>query len=131
MEREDSQQDIRRSGRAIRERAQGAKAEALGQVLHDLDPALLEWSDSFIFGTVWTREGLAHEERMLIAIAALASLGHTAQLRNYLHGALQDGMPAEKVHETLMMLCIYAGFPAALSALHCWHDVLRAHDRNA
>src|SRR4029078_1736563 len=99
---------------------QGEKTEALGQVLHDLDPAILEWSDTFIFGTVWNLPGLTHEQRMLVAITALASLGQTAQLRNYFHGALQDGIPAQEIHEALLMLPIYAGFPVALDALHCW-----------
>lgn len=103
-------------------------ASPLAEVLADMDPALLDWTDEFIFGEVWARPGLEHEERMLIAIASLASQGHTAQLRNYLHGALQDGIPAEKVHETLMMLPIYAGFPQALTALHLWREVRRKHE---
>jgi 4-carboxymuconolactone decarboxylase len=131
MERADGEHSTRRQGRAIRERAQGAKAASLGQVLEDLDPALLDWADSFIFGTVWSRPGLEHDERMLVAIASLASLGHISQLRNYLHGALQDGMPEDKIHETLLMLCVYAGFPATLTALRCWKDALEAHHRQA
>jgi 4-carboxymuconolactone decarboxylase len=130
MEHADDQHSTHQEGRAIRERAQGTKAGALGEVLRELDPALLEWSDSFIFGTVWTRPGLAHDERMLVAIASLASLGHLAQLRNYLHGALQDDIPEAKIHETLMMLCVYAGFPAALTALHNWKEVVEVHRRH-
>ena len=116
-------------GQAIRERAQGAKASDLGRRLEALDPALLEWSDSYIFGTVWARPGIAHEERMLVAIASLASLGNLAQLRNYFHGALQDGMSAEKINEAVLMLGIYAGFPTMLNAMDCWKQALAAHQR--
>lgn len=118
-----------RQGRGIRQRAQGKRAEALAAVLEDLDPALLEWTDSFIFGTIWARPGLEHEERMLVAITSLASLGNVAQLRNYFHGALQDGIPEDKIHEALLMLCVYAGFPTMLTALDCWKSALAAHRR--
>ena len=116
-------------GRAVRARAQGRKEPGLRRALEDLDPALSDWTDEFIFGTVWTRPGLEFEERMLVAIAALATGGHIAQPRNYLHAALQDGIPPAKVHEVLVMLCVYAGFPPALNALACWKEVLAAHER--
>ena len=118
-------------GRALRERAQGEKAPALAAAMQALDPDLPEWSDGFIFGQVWNRPGLDFEPRMLVAISALASLGQIPQLRNYLHGALQAGIPAEAVRETLAMTCVYAGFPAGLNALDCWRQVQAAHDARA
>jgi 4-carboxymuconolactone decarboxylase len=118
-------------GAEIRARAQGAKAEALGAALERLDPQMREWADGFIFGDVWARDGLAFEERMLVAIALLGGSGQIAQLRNYLHGALQDGIPAEKVQETLVMTAVYAGFPAALDALDCWRAVQESHAANS
>ena len=129
MERADSDNSTRERGRAIRERAQGAKAEQLGQRLESLDPVLLDWTDEYIFGTVWARPGLVHEERMLVAISSLASLGNIAQLRNYFHGALQDGIAAEKIRETILMLGIYAGFPVMLTAMDSWKEALAAHNR--
>jgi 4-carboxymuconolactone decarboxylase len=104
-------------GRALRARAQGRRTEQLGTALGDLDPDLLEWADSFIFGSVWQGEGLAFEDRMMVAIVALAARGDTDQLRNYVHGALQAGVPAERIHESLKMLVVYAGFPTAIRAL--------------
>jgi 4-carboxymuconolactone decarboxylase len=116
-------------GRDMRRRAQGSKADLLGEALGELDPALLEWTDSFIFGDLWTRPGLDYEERMLVAITSLATQGHLPQLRNYLHGALQAGIRAEKVHETLLMTCVYAGFPTALNALTLFKEVVAAEAR--
>jgi len=114
-------------GRELRERAQGAKADALQQVLASLDPDAAAWADEFIFGTVWDRPGLEFEDRMLVAITALAAQGNSAQLRNYLHGALQDGMPPEKIHEAMLMLVVYCGFPTALGALGVWKEVHTSH----
>jgi len=61
---------------------------------------------------------------MLVAITALAATEHPAQLRNYLHGALQAGISARKINEALLMMVVYAGFPTALSALVVWKDVV-------
>lgn len=118
-----------RQGAEIRSRAQGARTEDLFAVVRSLDPELPEWVDSFVFGTVWARPGLAFEERVLVAIGALAAGSHTAQLRTYLHGALQAGIAEEKIHEVLMMMVVYAGFPPAMNALDLWNDVRRSHQR--
>jgi 4-carboxymuconolactone decarboxylase len=111
------------AGRTLREKAQGAKAPKIAEALEALDPDLLEWTEGFVFGQVWTRPGLDFERRMLVAISALGSLGQIAQLRAYLHGALQAGVPEEAIGETLAMLTVYAGFPAAVNALECWREV--------
>jgi 4-carboxymuconolactone decarboxylase len=119
----------RSRGADIRRRAQGARADDLHAALGSLDPELAEYADEFIFGQVWSRDGLEHEERVLVAITALATQGRDEHLRNYLHGALQDGVPAEKLHEALLMLVVYAGFPTALGGLAVLAQVRAAHER--
>jgi len=104
-------------GRALRARAQGRHTDKLGEALAALDPDLLDYADGFIFGSVWTGPDLPFEDRMLVAITALAATGQTAQLGNYLHGALQDGIPPARIKEALKMLVVYVGFPTAITAL--------------
>jgi 4-carboxymuconolactone decarboxylase len=111
------------SGGTLRARAQGSRTGQLGDALAALDPSLLEWADGFIFGQVWAGEGLAFEDRMLVAIVALASGGHLVQLRNYLHGALQVGIDPDRIHEALKMLVVYAGFPTAIAAMAALQEV--------
>jgi 4-carboxymuconolactone decarboxylase len=113
-------------GAARRRRAQGEKADKLQVALAELDPAVGRWADGFVFGEVWSDPALAHEERMLVAISALAALGRRNQLRNYLHGALQGGMGADKLREALKMMTVYAGFPAAIESLVELDSVLAA-----
>lgn len=105
------------AGAARRRRAQGAKADRLQAALTALDPTLARWADDFVFGEVWAGDVLSHEERMLVAITALAALDRRDQLRNYLHGALQAGIGADKLREALKMLVVYAGFPTSIDAL--------------
>jgi len=116
-------------GAQRRARAQGAKHGQLRDELASLDPAMAAWADDFIFGEIWGREGISQDERMLVAITALAATEHPAQLRNYLHGALQAGISARKINEALLMMVVYAGFPTALSALVVWKDVVASARR--
>ncbi|HEY3716125.1 MAG TPA: carboxymuconolactone decarboxylase family protein [Jatrophihabitantaceae bacterium] len=104
-------------GAARRSRAQGAKADKLQSALVSLDPTLGRWADEYVFGEVWAGEELAFEERMLVAITALAALNRRNQLRNYLHGALQDGISEAKLREVMKMMTVYAGFPVAIEAM--------------
>jgi 4-carboxymuconolactone decarboxylase len=113
-------------GREQRIRAQGAKHEVLQSELAGVDPKMAEWADGFIFGDVWQREGMSFEDRMLVAIVALAATNKPNQLRNYLHGALQDGHDPKRIHEALAMLVVYVGFPTALEAFAVWQKVVRS-----
>jgi 4-carboxymuconolactone decarboxylase len=116
-------------GAARRRRAQGAKADGLQSAMAALDPELVEWADGFIFDDVWGRDGISQDERMLVAITALAASKNPDQLKNYLHGALQAGTEPQKIHEALVMLVVYCGFPTALQALTVWHQVVQAERR--
>jgi 4-carboxymuconolactone decarboxylase len=114
------------TGQARRARAQGVRHSDLQAHLTAIDPRLAEWADGFIFGDVWARPGLEFEDRQLVAIVALAATGKPDQLRNYLHGALQDGFDPTRIHEALLMLPVYVGWPTALQALVVWQEVVRS-----
>jgi 4-carboxymuconolactone decarboxylase len=118
------------AGADRRARAQGAKADALQNALVELDPQMAQWADDFVFGQVWAVESLTHQEQMLVAIVALAATGRGRQLKNYLHGAVQDGIATEKLHEALRMLTVYCGFPIAIEALSELASVRAAGERS-
>ncbi len=117
------------AGARLRARAQGARHEALQANLGGIDPRMAGWADGFIFGDVWNREGLTFEDRMLVAIVALAATAKPDQLRNYLHGAIQDGIDPRRVHEALVMLVVYVGWPTAIGALAVWREVVQSERR--
>jgi 4-carboxymuconolactone decarboxylase len=114
------------AGAGRRSRAQGAKADKLQDALVGLDPALGRWANEFVFGEVWSDDALAFDERLLVAITALAALNRRNQLRNYLHGALQSGIAAGKLREVMKMMTVYAGFPVAIEAMSELDAVLAA-----
>ena len=114
----------RPGGPARRRRAQGTKSDQLMTAMAQLDPQWVDWANGFIFGELWAREGLSHDERLLVAITALGAGGNVDQLRTYAWGALQAGVPASKIHEALVMLVVYRGFPHTLSVLSVWRQVV-------
>lgn len=119
------------NGAARRERAHGKKAPRLYEAISELDADLGRWSDGFIFDEVWGRPGLSHDDRMLVAIVALAANGQFEQLRYYIRGALEAGVPPSRIHESLLMLVVYCGFPRALSALAVLKQVLASANATA
>jgi 4-carboxymuconolactone decarboxylase len=113
-------------GAALRARAQGGRHQDLQAALGAIDGRLADWADGFIFGEVWNCDGAPFEDRMLVAIVALAATEKPNQLRNYLHGALQDGMDPRRIHEALLMLVVYVGWPTTLQSLIVWQEVVRS-----
>lgn len=83
----------------------------------------------FTFGDLYTREELDLPTREVIAIAALASLGHVDQLRQHVSAGLRNGLSPPKIVEILMQSAVYGGFPNALNALAACHDLLTDDDR--
>ncbi len=79
-----------------------------------------------LFGKIWTRPGLELQERSMITLAALTVLGRENELRVHLRGALNLGIPREKIEEILMHLAHYGGWPCAVSALRVAKEVFEA-----
>ena len=79
------------------------------------------------YGDVFCRSGLTDQQRQLATIAALAALGYTApELRVHIHGALNVGLTEEEVVETMILMSVYAGFPASLHGLRAAREVFEA-----
>lgn len=88
------------------------------------DPDLARDLSLFITGKIYSREVLPLPERQMIAVAALAALQKTDELKVHLHGALNVGVPAQKLSETVFQIGIYAGFPAVNAGLTALKEVL-------
>ena len=76
------------------------------------------------FGDVWSRPGLPVRDRSMITVALLAALGQPEELRSHLAGALNVGITREEIVVILTHVSIYAGVPAAGSAMRVAADVL-------
>jgi len=95
----------------------GGEASAAAERMHRTYPELADAVVDFALGDVWASDTLARRERSLLVVAMLAALGgKTGPLRSHINGALNHGAKPEELVETLRMVAVYAGFPAALEA---------------
>jgi 4-carboxymuconolactone decarboxylase len=103
----------------------GAVLASLGGIAPDFARLIVE----FPFGDIYSRPGMDLKTREIAVVAALAALGTAApQLKVHIHGALNTGNTREEVVEVLMLMAVYAGFPAALNGLFAAKEVFAARD---
>jgi 4-carboxymuconolactone decarboxylase len=76
------------------------------------------------WGQVWTRDGLDRRTRSAITLAVLTALGHENELALHVRAARRNGMTADEIGEVLLHTAVYAGVPAANSALAVAQRVL-------
>jgi 3-oxoadipate enol-lactonase/4-carboxymuconolactone decarboxylase len=78
----------------------------------------------YAWGSVWTRPGLDRRTRSCITLAVLTALGREGELAMHVRAALRNGLTAEEIAEVLLHTGIYAGVPAANSALQIAEQAL-------
>ncbi|MEJ1158337.1 4-carboxymuconolactone decarboxylase [Prosthecomicrobium sp. N25] len=69
------------------------------------------------WGTVWSRPEFTLRERSIVTIALLAALGHHDELAMHVRATANTGATPEDVREALLHVAIYAGVPAANTAI--------------
>ncbi len=69
------------------------------------------------WGAVWTRPGLERKTRSLLTIAILATLRAHEELGLHIRATRNTGASIDEVREVLMQVGVYAGMPAAVSAM--------------
>lgn len=94
------------------------------QLWKEFDPELAKQLSLFITGNLYSRKVLPLPERQMVAVAALTALQKTDELKIHVHGALNVGVSADKVAETIFQVGVYAGFPAVNAALAALKEVL-------
>jgi 4-carboxymuconolactone decarboxylase len=93
-----------------------------------LAPDFFAMVREFCFGMFWSREQLAIRDRSLITISLLAALNRQDELRGHIAGGLNVGLTRDEIIEALMHVGVYAGVPAAVSALGTAASVLGTGD---
>ena len=80
-------------------------------------PVFGNYTDQVLFGDIWVRPGLSPRDRSMVVISALATMGRLPQFETHLGRALDNGVTPTEVSGLLTQLGLYAGWPAAVSAL--------------
>ncbi len=87
-----------------------ARRNAFNSDFHDL-------LTRYAWGEIWTRPGLEEETRRLIVLAITAALGRWEEFDLHGRAAVESGVSPDRIKELLLQTAIYAGVPAANTAL--------------
>jgi 4-carboxymuconolactone decarboxylase len=125
--------------KALYEQGQKVRREVLGNEYvdaaakntTDFNRPFQELINEYVWGTLWSREGLDRRTRALINIGMLTALGRTEEVKIYLRAAPNIGVTKEDVREVLMQTAIYCGIPAALDSFRIAEQIFREMEAKA
>lgn len=106
----------------------GSAGEAVVESPRDIAPDFADYLVEFPFGDIYSRPGLDLKSREVAVVAALTALGTAQpQLKVHIGAALNVGCSREEILEIIMMMAVYAGFPAVLNGLTAAREVFAKH----
>lgn len=109
--------DRRSAGLDVLRTLSGTDPVAAADRMLKTQPELTGDIIDFALGEVWSGAALDRKTRSLQVVAMLAAQGRTGgPLTSHINGALNHGATPQQIVETLRMVSVYAGFPAALEA---------------
>lgn len=110
--------DAHTAGMRTRRQVLGdAHVDRATQGVSDLDRDFQHYITESAWGTVWTRPHFDRRTRSIVTLALLAGLGHEEEFKLHLRATRNTGASAEDITELLMHVAVYAGVPAANSAM--------------
>ncbi|MDX1438058.1 MAG: carboxymuconolactone decarboxylase family protein, partial [Anaerolineales bacterium] len=80
---------------------------------------------------VWSRPGLDRKTRHLLTIGILAALGKENELAMHIRATRRTGVSEEELREAFLQVAIYAGVPAANSAITIAKEILKDEGGNS
>jgi 4-carboxymuconolactone decarboxylase len=83
-----------------------------------------EFITRYAWGSVWGRDGLDRRTRSCVTLAVLAALRCEEELAMHVRAARRNGLSPAEIGEVLLHTAVYAGVPAANSALAVAQRVL-------
>ncbi len=107
-----------------RELFEGYSGQVPFQLWRSFDPALAREMSLFITGRMYGHGKLDHPTRQLVAISALAALGHLDELKLHVYAGLKVGLAAGDIAEAIFQVGTYAGVPRVNGGLSVLREVL-------
>lgn len=99
--------------------------QVLKDVYQDLSPELIQFTIEYGYGDIFSRDNLDKKYRQIATIAALSTLGNAQpQLKFHIEAGLNIGLSVEEVKEIMLLMTVYAGFPAAINGTNCLKEVI-------
>lgn len=80
------------------------------------------------YGDIYSRKNLDIKLRQIATIAALTVMGTAQpQLAFHIKAGVNVGLTEEEIIETIILMTVYAGFPAAINGINIAGEVLKGN----
>lgn len=100
------------------------QVEVLEEAYNEFSPDLVTLVVNS-YADIIGRNNLNKKYRQIATIAALTALGNAQpQLKFHINGGLNVGLTADEVKEIMILMTVYAGFPAAINGTNALKEVL-------
>ncbi|MDR2382835.1 MAG: carboxymuconolactone decarboxylase family protein [Prevotellaceae bacterium] len=101
------------------------QVQRMEDAYHEFSPELVQFTLEYAFADIHSRKGLEKRYRQIATVAALATLGNaTSQLKFHISGALSVGVTADEIKEIMLLMTVYAGFPAAINGTNALREII-------
>lgn len=101
------------------------QAQRMEEAYHDFSPELVQFTLEYAFADIHSRKGLDKKYRQIATVAALTTLGNApSQLKFHINGALNVGVTGDEIKEIMLLMTVYAGFPAAINGTNILREVV-------
>ncbi|MEI8144783.1 MAG: 4-carboxymuconolactone decarboxylase [Alphaproteobacteria bacterium] len=71
----------------------------------------------YAWGEIWTRPGLDRKTRSFLVLAMTASMGRWEEFRLHCRASFSNGVTTDDIKEVILQIAVYAGVPAANTAV--------------
>ncbi|MGE0076398.1 MAG: carboxymuconolactone decarboxylase family protein [Bacteroidales bacterium] len=91
----------------------------------DFSPELVRFVLEYGYADIFSRNNLDKRYRQIATISALTALGTALpQLKFHINAGLNIGVTPEQIKEIMLLITVYAGFPAAINGVNVLKEVL-------
>ncbi|MDO5835788.1 MAG: carboxymuconolactone decarboxylase family protein [Methanobacterium sp.] len=111
-------------GKECLEKLDENQVQVLRENFKNVAPDLTEFVVSFGYGDIYSRKNLDPKRRQIATIAALTAMGTAQpQLAFHIKAGLNVGLTPKEIIETIILMVVYAGFPAAINGINIAKEV--------
>jgi 4-carboxymuconolactone decarboxylase len=122
---ENIQTDRIKSGEQELSQLDNAQVERLRIAYDDFSPELVKFTLEFGYADIYSRDNLDRKHRQIATIAALTALGNAQpQLKFHINAGLNIGLTETEIKEIMLLMSVYAGFPAAINGTNILKEVI-------
>jgi 4-carboxymuconolactone decarboxylase len=109
--------ELNERGLALRKEMFGEETvDARMQSMGEFGAPLQHIINAYVYGDVWSRDGLDQRSRSLAMLGITAAINRPAEFRVHVQGALANGCTPDQIREVLLLVAMYCGIPAANEA---------------